>query len=179
MPAVESLFTGSKRGWDDLGSKVLGSAAATTGVLTIPARDVLLAEVRIVGYGGGGDIASFRFNGDNAANYTSRYLSSVAGGVVWVNNQNVSQTLARLFALVVGAIPRNALIGITNFATVPKVGNVNAQTGVASAATGLQLEAGGFQWQNTAAQITSIELLTAGGATMLAGTGFAVLGRNL
>jgi hypothetical protein len=179
MPAVESLFTGTKRGWDDLGSTKLAADAITTGALTIAVRDVLLIEVRVVGYSGGGDIASFRFNADSGTTYWSRYISSVASGVALVNNQNVSQTLARIFA-VSTTQPRNALVGITNFAAKSKVGNVNAQTASGAAGTAGGLEWGGFEWVNTAAQITSIEMRTAGGAVnLLAGSGFAVLGRNL
>jgi len=39
--------------------------------------------------------------------------------------------------------------------------------------------AGGGTWFNTTAQITDIEMTTAGGNTLPAGSGFAVFGLNL
>jgi len=164
-------------GLEFLGSTVLTGNATTTNTVTIPARDILTIEVRVTGYSAG-DIASLRFNGDAGANYWSRYISAVAGGVVLVNNQNVSQALARLFALAV-TTQRTGIVNITNLATTSKVGVVNGQTSTGAAATAGTIEFGGFEWVNTANQITSIAMLTAGGATMPAGTGFAVWGKNL
>jgi hypothetical protein len=168
----------SPPGLEFLGSTQLGSAAATTATVTIPARDVLIVLVRVTGYAGGGDIASLRLNGDTGANYWSRYLSWAAGGTTVANNQNVSQTLARMFALA-QTQGRNAIIGINNLTGATKVGNVNGQSGTGAAATAGTLEQGGFEWANTAAQITSIVMVTAGGANMNTGSGFAVYGRNL
>jgi hypothetical protein len=165
-------------GLEFLGSTKLAAGAATTATVTIPARDVLVVLVRVTGYAGGGDIASLRFNGDTGANYWSRYLSWAAGGTVVANNQNVSQTLARMFALA-QTQGRNAIIGINNLTGATKVGNVNGQSGTGAAATAGTLEQGGFEWANTAAQITSIVMLTAGGVNMNTGSGFAVYGRNL
>lgn len=166
-------------GFEFLGSKFLGSAAVTTGALTIPARDFLFLMPRVMGYSGGGDIASLRFNADSGANYWSRYLSSAAGATTFSNNVNVSQALARMFATTT-TLQRSALIGIINNAATSKVGNVSAQTSTGAAATSGIIETGGFEWINTTAQITSIEMLTSGGAvTMAAGSGFAVWGRNI
>lgn len=170
-----SEFDG-RNAFDFLNSAELAVAAATLGVLTVPARDELLLLICVNGYSSG-DIASLRFNGDTGANYSSRYLSSVAGGVVWVSNQNVSQTLARMFALTTTS-GRHAIVGIKNKLNAAKIGNVSGQTGVTSAATGLQLEIGGFQWQNTTAQITSVEMRTAGGQNMTAGSSIVILGRD-
>lgn len=165
-------------GMEFLGSTVLTGNAVTTGALTIAARDLLMVEVRVTGYSGA-DIAGLRFNGDTGANYWSRYINSVAGGTVLTNNQNVSQTLARMFALTT-TLQRSAIVNITNNLSTSKVGVVNGQTSTGAAATAGAVEFGGFEWVNTAAQITSIEMRTAGGAiTMPAGTGFAVWGRNL
>jgi hypothetical protein len=161
---------------EELGGAELGVAAVTTGAIAIPARDELLLLICITGYSSGGDIASLRFNGDAGSNYSSRYLSAVAGGTTLVTNQNVSQTLARMFALATN-LSRHAVIGIKNKLSTPKVGSVNGQTGVTSAATGLQVEFGGFQWHNTAAQITSVEMRTAGGSvTMSAGSSIKIFG---
>jgi hypothetical protein len=68
---------------------------------------------------------------------------------------------------------------LTNNSSTSKVGMVYGQTSTGSAATAGAVEYGGFEWVNTTAQITSIQMITAGGATLSAGTGFSVSGRNL
>lgn len=165
-------------GYDFLGSTVFTGSAQASAVVTIPARDLLQIQVRVTGYSGG-DIASLRFNGDSGANYWSRSISWAAAGTTATNTQNASATLARLFNQTT-TNQRSATVGITNFTTTSKVGNISAQTSSNSAATIPVIEFGGFEWVNTTAQITSVQLLTAGGSiTMPAGTGFAVFGRNL
>jgi hypothetical protein len=156
----------------------MASAAIASSVLTIPAREELFIMVTVTGLSVA-DVPALRFNGDAANNYWSRYISSVAGGVVLVNNQNVSVPLARV-AGVTFTQRRVAKVLMMNQATHPKVGTVDAQTGSGVAATAGGIEFGGFEWVNTAAQITSIEMRSAGGtATLSIGSGFTVLGRNL
>lgn len=165
-------------GWTDLGGLELSGSAVTTGALSFAAYDLLRISVRVTGYSGS-DIASFRFNGDSGANYWSRYISAAAGGVTLTNAQNVSQTLARCFA-VATTLQRSGTFLVINNSATSKVGCAAAQTSSGAAATAPVIEWGGFEWVNTSAQITSIELRTAGGAnTMTAGTGFSVEGRNL
>lgn len=165
-------------GMEFLNSVVLTASAVTTGAIQIPPRDILVLGVRVTGYSGN-DIAALRFNGDAANNYWSRYHTSVAGGVAFVNQQTTATNLARLFGLAV-TTQRTAIVHIINPTTTSKVGAVRAQTSTGAAATAGTLESGGFEWINTAAQITTIEMRTAGGSvTMPAGTGFAVWGRNL
>lgn len=167
------------RGYERLGSVKLSGSAVTTGALTIPARDLLLIQVYVAGYSGGGDIASFRFNGDTGSNYWSRYVSYAAGGTTATNNQNVSQTLARIFAQST-TLKRSALVSLTNAAATAKTGVVLGQTSTDAAGTAGIAEFGAFEWVNTSAQITSVEMRTAGGSvTMPANTGFIVYGCNL
>jgi hypothetical protein len=163
-------------GLEFLGSTLMGSAASSSSVVTIPARDYLEIYIRVTGYGGG-DIASLRFNGDTGSNYWSRYLNSAAGGAVLTNNQNTAQTMARLFAAGV-TTGRTAVVGVTNRQTNTKVGVVNGNTATNAAGTAGAIEFGGFEWVNTTAQITSVQLVTPGGQTMLTGTGFEVYGMN-
>jgi hypothetical protein len=163
-------------GLEFLGSTLMGSAAASSSVVTIPARDYLEIYVRVTGYGGS-DIASLRFNGDTGNNYWSRYLSAAAGGAVLTNNQNVSQAFARLFASGT-TLGRTAVLGLSNAQTATKVGVVNGNTATNAAGTAGVIEFGGFEWVNTAAQITTVQLVTAGGQTMSIGTGFEVYGMN-
>jgi hypothetical protein len=166
-------------GFEPLGGLILASAAVTTGVLTIPARNQLIVVVTVTGYSGA-DIASLRFNADAGANYWSRYNgSTAAAGTTFVNNTNVSQTLARMFGAT-QTTSRSALVKINNQLAVSKAGCVSALSGSGTAATAGALEFGGFEWVNTTAQITTIEMRTAGGTlTLNAGSGFTVYGMNL
>jgi hypothetical protein len=165
-------------GIDLLSAGVLGSAAATLQPTptTFGARDQLLICLRVPSYGSA-DIASLRFNADAGANYWSRYLSAAAGVTSLTNSVNVSQTLARLFATTT-TLGRVAWIVISNRAATSKVGRVLGQTSTNAAGTSGTLEFGGFEWVNTVAQITQVELRTASGNTMGAGTAIAVLGLN-
>lgn len=165
-------------GYDFLGSTKMGSASASSAVVTIAPRDLLLVQVRITGYGGGGGIASLRFNGDTGTNYWSRHISIAAGGVTLTNAQTVSTTMARLHPAAT-TLQRSSLHAITNNLGTSKIGTVTATTSTGAAATAGILEFGSFEWVNTTAQITSIQLVEPSSVTMGAGSGFAVFGRNL
>lgn len=166
-------------GMERLGSVKLASNAATTGALTIPARDFLFLAINIVGYSSG-DIAALRFNGDNGSNYWDMHKLSALGATTWTNAQTVSTTLVRLAGNGV-TDGRVVSVSIMNVLGTPKaVGISHLQTNTSSAAgTGGTIDAGGGCWVNTTAQVTSIEMRTAGGANLLAGSGFAVFGINL
>jgi hypothetical protein len=172
MPPIPYL------GMEELGSIRLGSAAVTTGVLTIPAREQLFLLCNIAGYSGG-DIASLRFNGDTGANYWDRHLTAAAGGVTLVNTQTASTTLIRLAGNAV-TTGRSVAVSIMNLAAVSKsVAIAPVQTNTGTAATVGVMDIGGGEWVNTTAQITSIEMRTAGGSiTLSAGSGFTVYGSN-
>jgi hypothetical protein len=173
MPAVSWLD------FERLGSIRLSSSAVTTGVLTIPAREQLFLLINITGYSGGGDIASLRFNGDTGTNYWDRHLICAQGATTFTNAQNASTTLIRLAAAATTQA-RSVTVAIMNLASVSKsVGISHVQTNTGAAATVGGLDVGGGEWVNTSAQITSIEMRTAGGSvTMPAGTGFTVYGSN-
>jgi hypothetical protein len=164
-------------GMERLNSTKLTIAAANTSVLTIPARDILVVIPRVTGYGGA-DIASLRFNGDTGANYWSKPSSAAAATTAMtVAAASVSQAVARMFSATT-TLGRSGCIIITNNATTEKIGSVSGATGSGAAATGGTLEENAFGWVNTSAQITTIQMLTAGGQTLLAGSGFIVFGAN-
>lgn len=164
--------------FEKLGSIRLSSSAVTTGVLTIPAREQLYLLINIAGYSGG-DIASLRFNGDTGANYWSRHITWASGGTTATDNPTASATLLRLAGNAVTQ-GRSVSCSIMNLANVSKaVGISHIQTNTGAAGTVGVLNIGGGEWVNTTAQITSIEMRTAGGSiTMPAGTGFTVYGSN-
>jgi hypothetical protein len=179
LPGISTL--------DFLGSiKITGSAAVTTGVLTLidpftgaaGTRDELIVVSRVTNYSGSGDVASFRFNADSGSNYWDRYVNFAASSTTVVNTQNVSQTLMRLgIATTKG---RSDEITISNLATQTKLCSVKTQIGSGAAGTAGVSAFGGGEWVNTSAQITSIEMRTAGGSvTMGVGSGFMVFGRNI
>jgi hypothetical protein len=158
---------------------VLGSSATTTGAVAVPAYDLLQIVVRIPSLSVA-DIPALRFNADSGTNYWSRYITSVAGGVVLVNAQTASGTMARLSGNS-DTHGRVFTVTVSNLAAATKVGAVTAGLGTGAAATAGSLDlAGSFEWVNTSNQITSVELLTAGGtATMATGTSLQIYGKNV
>jgi hypothetical protein len=167
------------RGMDFLGATNMASAATSSATVTIAPRDLLVVLFRIPGYGGS-DIVSLRFNADSGSNYATRFLSVGAGGTTLSDASNVSQTLMRLAASTT-TNGRSGIVIISNIATQPKIARIESSTWYsASVATASQLDLSGFGvWNNTSAQITSMQLVVPGGQTMNANTGFAVFGRNL
>jgi hypothetical protein len=160
-----------------LGSLVLAADTNTSASLTIPARDYLIVTVRHVGF----DIASIlalQFNGDTAANYSARLLSVASGGATVVNNAVINATNGRLFHASTTA-NRAHFVHIMNRAASSKVGAVTLYMGTASPGITPAIAWGGFEWSNTADQITSIVMLAIdAGSKILAGSGFAVWGGN-
>jgi hypothetical protein len=164
--------------WTLIGTQKITASATSLGTISnIPAYDMLAVMVMITGYSGS-DIASLRFNGDTAANYSSRYISYATNSTTGTNNFTSGATLIRLgIATNKG---RSAFALINNPATVSKVVSVHTQIGSGAATTEyLVTTEGGGEWNNTSSQINSIQVLTAGGSvTMNAGSGFAVFGFN-
>lgn len=171
-------------GYDFLGSTQLVSAAQTTASVAIDLRDILLIQVRVTGYSGGGDIASLRFNGDTGANYRTQFVTFTnatppVGAGAALAGTVASATLARMFAAT-STLQRTQAVFVTNNQATSKVIRFDGYTGTGSAVTQGVIELGGGEWVNTTAQINSVVMLTAGGSvTLSAGSGFAVFGRNL
>lgn len=165
-------------GLERLSSVVLTAGAATTGAVTIPARDILFVLARITGYGGS-DIASLRFNADStAANYGARWITmSNAATPVLAGTNTTTGGLIPLGAAGI-TIGRAVEVEITNFTTKNKVVALRNSVEGATQGTFINMEYGWGQWFNTAAQITSIEMLTQSGQNMLTGSGFVVFGAN-
>jgi hypothetical protein len=165
------------------GSTKLAAAATTTSVLTIDPFDMLWITYSVTGYGAA-DIAAFRFGGtggavDSAANYWDRHMQSAAGGTTFTNTQTASSTMIRV-AAATATTGRVGSITVQNFATIAKIASFSNSpiTQTANAATVGVVQLGGGQWTNTTQQIVSVQMVTAGGQTLSAGTGFAVWGLN-
>lgn len=167
-------------GWKLAGFWKAGSALQTSGAITVTAFDELMIVARIVSLSAA-DIPALQFNSDTANNYRSRYLvNNATSGTTLTDVPTATTNMARLSGLSVSG-SRILVAYINNLSSAAKVGTVTSTLGTGSVSTQHQVDlAGGFEWVNTTAQITSVTMLTAGGtATMAASSGFQVFGRDL
>lgn len=167
-------------GMQKLGSAKLTTAAASLPAISIPLCDYLFVIVRITGYGTG-DIASLRFNGDTGTNYRTQFITATAAATPVLAGTPAgtaaTTALIRLYAANT-TLQRVSGTFITNNQTTSKVVRIDGYTSTGSVATQGVIELGSGEWVNTTAQINSIQLITAGGATMTAGSGIAIYGDN-
>jgi hypothetical protein len=177
-------LTESLRGWEFLGSTVLGGAAVTTATLTVAAKDELMIVFRVVSLSAS-DTVGVRFNGDTAANYWWRGITSVktatsGSAPAFVDTFTASTNRVVLYPLA-GTTQLDGSMRVSNRLATTKLCAIDASVGSAAAATvPTTLITGSGEWINTAAQITSVVMLSTGGtATLAAGSGFAVFGRTL
>lgn len=132
--------------------------------------------INVTGYGGT-DVVSLRFNGDSGANYQDQVITAAAGTTTFTNTNTVSTTLLRCGLPV--AVGRSTLFQIVNFATKNKVVQVPNWVGSASAGTASIATVGcGGAWFNILAQVNQIDVLTAGGLNILAGSTLTVIAWN-
>jgi len=166
-------------GWQMVAQGTSGGAA-TIGPIALDGNWDMLAIFYIVtGYGGGGDIAAFRFNNDSGANYWDRHVSCVTAGVTLTNVQTASSTMIRVGAAATQQ-GRSGIMQISNPRATAKIVSIFNQTGSGAAATVpvVELVSGG-EWINTTSQINRVTMLTAAGGALNTGSGFAVFGCNI
>lgn len=166
-------------GWRLAGFWKAGSAAQTSGAITVPAFDELMIVCRVVSLSAG-DIVALQFNSDTGNNYRSRYIvNNATSGVTLTDVPTATTNMARLSGIS-DAGQRTITAVINNRLGTAKVGTVVSTLGTGSVSTQHKIDlAGGFEWVNTSAQITSVTMLTAGGtATMATDSGFQVFGRD-
>lgn len=172
--------------WQVLGTTVLGSAASSTSIITIPARDLIRITVIITGYGSGGDIASLRFGGtagavDSGNNYATAHgeWNAANKGNQDTLGENNSTSFLRLSPTSTNN-GRQVTVNITNPTSTRKIVSIVTSTEQGSASTTpRRTTTGNGLWSNTTQQIISVQLITAGGANLNAGTGFVIEGINL
>ena len=168
-----------------LGYTQLSVAATTTSIITIPARDVIRITAMVTGYGGN-DIASLRFGGtagavDSGNNYATAFgeWSSGQNGNQSTLTENNTTSLLRLAASAV-TTGRHVVVSLNNRTASRKIALIMQSTEFGAANTTPRRETlGNGIWANTTQQIISVQLLTAGGNTLTAGSGFIVEGANL
>jgi len=168
-------------GWQLAGFWKAGSALQTSGAITVSAFDELMIVVRIVSMSAATDTPNLRFNGDTGTNYRARYISVATGtSTTLVNTPTASGTSVPLTPLAVSTSQVITAV-VNNRLGTAKIGIPAVATGIGSASgtqPGLVL-GGNFEWVNTSAQITSVELRSSGGSvTFAADSGFQVFGRN-
>lgn len=134
----------------------------------------LFLFINVTGYGGT-DVVALRFNGDSAANYWDRTITLPAGTTVFTDTSTTATTLIRCGKPINKG--RAVLAQIVNFATRAKVVQVLNQfgTGTASVAAEATLSTGG-EWINTTDLINQIDVVTAGGLNISAGSSLVLLG---
>lgn len=181
FPGIASSLVGAANGVVSinppvyLGGLVLTANAPSFPVMFIPPYNSLYVYCNVTGYGGT-DVVSLQFNGDTGTNYCDRTVTLAQGTVTpLINTETASTTLIRMGVPV--NVGRTVFAQIVNNATRNKVVQTVNAVGSANAATPplATLSSGGI-WFNTTAQITSLQVLTAGGANILAGSSLLVFG---
>lgn len=180
---VETTFAAATTNLTYLGSTVLTVAAPQTNIVTLTsAMNRLWIQMNITGYSGA-DIASFQFGTtagvvDTGNNYWSRHLTSVAGGIIWVNTQVISTNMIRIGGIAV-TTGRTVICDVMNRLEVSKTINIRNSTNTNAAATAGTIDVGSGEWINTTGQIISVRMIDQNGTNLTAGSGFVVWGANI
>ena len=170
--------------WVFLGNKALTVDAPTTGVLDIPAMDMLQVSYTITGYSVA-DFAGFAFNNPVDSGFggfhCDRHLFAPSGTNVLSDVGEIGQTAGTGMSFrVAGFSTIQAQTGVMNITTAGSLKGVTINNATAGAGATPPMELPGVGYVSTVSSgINSIELLTRGGNNMLAGTGFAVFGCNI
>jgi hypothetical protein len=178
--AYYSLYqvSGPRReGWELLNSYTFPGGTATSGAVAVEARDELMIVARILSLGSA-DVPSLRFNADTGNNYQSRYVTCADGGTTLTNTAVASTSQARLSGLSSDK-PRVIQVTMNNHHDWEKAAVVvsRVNTGAAANTPAIDL-AGGYEWVNSTASVTSVELRTVGGANIGGNSELFVFGRN-
>ncbi|MGH3540897.1 MAG: hypothetical protein ACRDTO_00755 [Mycobacterium sp.] len=179
MALIAALSGMSLTGWSAAGFFKFGSAAVSSGAITVPVYDELMIVARVVSLSAA-DIPALRFNADTGSNYRSRYIvQNATSGTTLTNVPTASTSVANLSG--VSDAGARAITAVANNKTsLSKLGVVFGALGSGSASVQPKIDlAGHFEWVNTTAQMTSVELRSAGGsATFAIDSSVLILGRN-
>lgn len=158
--------------WEELGRTTLGVAGDTISITPIAARKYLQVRFHTVSTGGT-QSPTIRFNNDSGANYAFAYTLNFGTIATTVSNTNLGVT---------SSVSQGTQFGqfeITNFTSQRKL--IQGQTlddnnaGPASTCNSIQLTG---KWDNTAAQITRIDIINAGAGDFAIGSQMIILGRD-
>ena len=177
---VAGTFIGQNYGPDAvfppfyLTGATLTANGAAFPTLTFAGFNSLEIRLHIVGFSGS-DLGSLQFNGDTGTNYWDRNITSVAGGVVLVNNQNVSTAQMRFG--IAGTTQVVAIWNIINLLGTSKLATGRGSLGTGAAGTaGTAIVSMAGEWVNTTAQITSVKALVVGANNFLSGSTIQIFG---
>lgn len=171
--AVDDALLDYPRWWQEIGKTTLGSAGDTISVTSLPARKYLLVMWKTTATGGN-TLGKVRFNNDSAANYANRQSDNGAAD----GTQTSSDAI---FAGDVGATanPKSGHFYITNDAAVAKLVHGMAvdrgTSGAGNAPAKRDLVA---KWENTADQITRIDMVNDSTGDFATGSQLVVLGHD-
>jgi len=158
--------------WEELGRTTLGVAGDTISITPIAARKYLQVRFHTVSTGGT-QSPTIRFNNDSGANYAFAYTLNFGTIATTVSNTNLGVT---------SSVSQGTQFGqfeITNFTSQRKL--IQGQTiddnnaGPASTCNSIQMTG---KWDNTAAQITRIDITNAGAGDFAIGSQMIILGRD-
>lgn len=158
--------------WEELGRTTLGVAGDTISITPIAARKYLQVRFHTVSTGGTQSPA-IRFNNDSGANYAFAYTLNFGTIATTVSNTNLGVTSSVLQGTQFGQFE------ITNFTSQRKL--IQGQTlddnnaGPASTCNSIQLTG---KWDNTAAQITRIDITNGGAGDFAIGSQMVILGKD-
>jgi hypothetical protein len=150
--------------WEILGRTQLTGNAASTDIITIPARDIIRITCIVTGYTGGG-IASLRFGGtagavDSGNNYATLHATGLNGSNKWDNyTSSVNTSLLRL-AQANSTLGRMVNVQVMNIASYRKICQINVANEIGGAGTVNQLATGQGIWANTTNQIVSVQMIS-------------------
>lgn len=161
-----------------IAERILPASAPQFPTLTFNPMNGLYLFINVTGYGGT-DVVSLRFNGDSGPNYWDRTITLPTGTTVITDTSTTASSLIRCGKPINKG--RAVFAQIVNFPNKPKVVQVLNQfgTGTASSAAEATLSAGG-EWIDSPSgqQINQIDVVTAGGLNILAGSSLVLLGYN-
>lgn len=162
-----------------LANVTLGSAGTLLSSGTIAACKFLEVHIYISGYAGS-DTASLQFNGAGGTAYRYRWLANGAAATTFTAGNSAVSTDRIKVASANTTRSRRVVAYISNDSSVnEKLVTFNSIFGTTSAATQQGTEIGNGAWVSGAStSITQIDLTTAGGSNMNAGTQMTVFGWN-
>ena len=170
---IDWATTGANGGiwWEELGRTTLSGAGDTISVTSIPARKYL--RIQFIAIPSGVLDVIMQFNGDTGNNYAFRYATNDGADASSTSTGNFSMNADSSATLKTGVMD---VINITAQEKLVVAELMGASTAGAGSTPVRRVLRG--KWANTAAQITRVDLVNAGGGDLAIGSEVVVLGHN-
>jgi len=160
--------------WERIGYEVLGSAAASISISVPTPYDFYRITAYIVNDANAVKYLLLRFNGDSGANYATQNVAANGGTVSGIRNTGDTKVQLTNTASIAASQTASVSAIIAKPAAGVK-GQVISQAGYNATVI---YEAAGGEWNNTAAEITSVALV-ASSNNFAAGSSFLLEGLAL